>query len=1059
MDTNPETELHEELHGLEPGSFTAEKLRYASAHHLHMTSRRFFIGPIPEGWLQHHRKHWYRTRLKFRNYTSRTVTFSADLTVAQSPDQSDQEQISSAAREDSTPLIDTIIQKENGDTSRDEEEDDQGPAGQPADLQAIPYPLVEAAEVPSRDPSDTDSISTGKQPESNDVPVQKKKDAASTYFTARESNSGPVDLDYHSGTADSRRTLSIPGQHDASQSIPMALPSESGSTIALMKPRSSPKGKQRLSTLSSTALERQEPQSEREDDLVDLRQVTRNSRTSFNRKVARYRYDDKLRNRQQRLLSRVANTYDVLSGTRRHRRRLREGEIIKCERMLVRIEETVQKELPEDYTETDSLRMETRVADSWKEYLVVCRLTSDEEAPVTLQMYKTRVIPEIQKPGSRVKAYDEIPLNRRNTKINLYSSLDKTIVIWRPCKNGTKIHLMRPKSTAHATEWFTFISQVLGRQRPSSLTISVPGLGVSLVFQNPFEQLKTKPGAQDEEGAHTGDTLERYASQDSYAAAAIIRGCMKMLENCTEWVEVLSEWSKTEQMGLAWKRYDRLEWVLGVNEEKMYGSLAMQTTHQLQLRPRQHYQTFVKDTDVKTEEPHPVEGFLVRLTSQMGVHQRLNKMFFKRLYFFTQDHYLLFCRPAKALPPAPPKLCPGEDSIPSARQILKEMPLSYDVNPYPIQDGEITWLSSGNEVHIKEHDQEARALAQRSIHNLTNAEGFIDLCRVQEVRQVQRGSCPADPNIQEGPDVEFHPETEDTHRDDGATKQFDDDRTLELVLDNGLVVRLQAYDMVARDEWMRRLEALVKYWKARVAADSYELKAIRKQNLEILDMDEEMESMIGQSAEKWESKKSEASPFLHNICALAGCRIIKMSGQLYRKPRRHSTFKKCDVILAAGKLLIFRSSLRNRTGVEIPHIHQNLETALDLEDCYIYSGLVTESDLLYANQTFDSNHPGHRALPRIYLSSDVYTSCDEDTAITFVVWQPLRKNYFRAQELGKKGQTKQTLKQVSTLGVPGRTVVFKARSRVERDRWVMSIASEIDRLQEEKPQDIRLIRP
>lgn len=26
MDTNPETELHEELHGLEPGSFTAEKL-------------------------------------------------------------------------------------------------------------------------------------------------------------------------------------------------------------------------------------------------------------------------------------------------------------------------------------------------------------------------------------------------------------------------------------------------------------------------------------------------------------------------------------------------------------------------------------------------------------------------------------------------------------------------------------------------------------------------------------------------------------------------------------------------------------------------------------------------------------------------------------------------------------------------------------------------------------------------------------------------------------------------------------------------------------------------
>lgn len=184
-----------------------------------------------------------------------------------------------------------------------------------------------------------------------------------------------------------------------------------------------------------------------------------------------------------------------------------------------------------------------------------------------------------------------------------------------------------------------------------------------------------------------------------------------------------------------------------------------------------------------------------------------------------------------------------------------------------------------------------------------------------------------------------------------------------------------------------------------------------------------------------------------------------MSGQLYRKPRRHSTFKRCEVILAAGKLLIFRSSLRKRTGVEIPHIHQNIETILDLEDCYIYSGLTTESDLLYANRTFDSNRPGHHALPRIYLSSDAYTTCDEDTAITFVVWQPLRKNYFRAQEVGKRGKTKQKIRQVSTLGVPGRTVVFKARGRIERDRWVMSIASEIDRLQEEKPEDIRLIKP
>lgn len=184
-----------------------------------------------------------------------------------------------------------------------------------------------------------------------------------------------------------------------------------------------------------------------------------------------------------------------------------------------------------------------------------------------------------------------------------------------------------------------------------------------------------------------------------------------------------------------------------------------------------------------------------------------------------------------------------------------------------------------------------------------------------------------------------------------------------------------------------------------------------------------------------------------------------MSGHLYRKPRRRSTFQQCSVILTAGKLLIFRSSVRKQNGVEIPHIHRQLETSIDLENCYIYSGFLTDSDLLYANQTFDNNRPGIHALPRIYLSSDVYTSCDEDTAISFVIWQPLQKNFFRAQQSDEQGEIKQTLRHVSKLGVQGRTTVFKARSRVEKDRWVLSIISEIDRIQESKQEDIRIVTP
>ena len=53
------------------------------------------------------------------------------------------------------------------------------------------------------------------------------------------------------------------------------------------------------------------------------------------------------------------------------------------------------------------------------------------------------------------------------------------------------------------------------------------------------------------------------------------------------------------------------------------------------------------------------------------------------------------------------------------------------------------------------------------------------------------------------------------------------------------------------------------------------------------------------------------------------------------------------------------------------------------------------------------------------------------------------------------GKSRQRLRYVSKLGVKGRSIVFKARSRAERDHWVMSIGMEIDRLQ--GVQDIRVV--
>ncbi len=73
----------------------------------------------------------------------------------------------------------------------------------------------------------------------------------------------------------------------------------------------------------------------------------------------------------------------------------------------------------------------------------------------------------------------------------------------------------------------------------------------------------------------------------------------------------------------------------------------------------------------------------------------------------------------------------------------------------------------------------------------------------------------------------------------------------------------------------------------------------------------------------------------------------------------------------------------------------------------------------------------------------------------FVIWQPRTKSWFKSSEDQESGGTRQKLRHVSRLDVAGRSIVFKTRSRAERDRWVMSIGMEIDRLQ--SGEDIRVV--
>jgi hypothetical protein len=75
--------------------------------------------------------------------------------------------------------------------------------------------------------------------------------------------------------------------------------------------------------------------------------------------------------------------------TKLRKQRLRDGLVVKMERMLVRVD--AAGEVPDDFDENVNQRVNSRVKDKWREYMVVCRHNHSDNADFVMQFYKTRV--------------------------------------------------------------------------------------------------------------------------------------------------------------------------------------------------------------------------------------------------------------------------------------------------------------------------------------------------------------------------------------------------------------------------------------------------------------------------------------------------------------------------------------------------------------------------------------------------------------------------------------------------------------------------------------------
>lgn len=871
---------------------------------MHITSRRLFVGPLPKGWLSSHRKSWYKSWLGLKDYSSRAATFSADINTAHQRQLTGLLGPSTAAMyRQSFPQPTDLDEDAVDDESVSDEISPEPTAITPIDTAHEAPPQEQEDETSDRtsEPTPerpslatiTDSRTRTQRGSDPTLRPSSSSQVPETFYTAPESprdatkltrpRTSPIrEESPETGDTSGRENLETPRNMSRSTADDLAPLSSATSPSAEAQSGVDfasetlllPQGKLSGGTApvrSSRRLQHEEPSRiEHEEQEGGHRGRRIISRATSG--LVRFNLGDNLGDRQRRLQNKLSRTAtDDETTVRRQRRASRCGEIVRAERMLVRIE-TTRQSLPDDFNENDSIKIDTKVMSKWREFLVVCRRGCEDNTPFVLQFYKTRVIPQIQTSDMKKNSSFEIRVLRNHTHVNLFSTLDKTLTLWHPYKLGTRIFVMRPRSSAHAVEWFTFLRGALGWKQPSTLFVHVPDLDISLRLQNPFAHL----GETRNENDDVCTAVLRTMKEEQAIAAGIIKTCLTTLSECTEWNKIVAMWGKTTAVGLAWRRYDRLEWVQGPNEQRMYGTIAMRTTHELELRPKQHYPTVAKveSRGCKEEEPLPAEGFLILLTSQRGRQRRFGKNFFRRLYVYTQDQYLCFCRPAKAIPPAPPKIATiSGRCVPSSSEIQRDTPIIYEVNPFPVKDGEITWLSVGRKEYAKSRDAEAFAENRRVTANAANSEGYINLCRVSEVRAVTSRDTLPEQNANMG-DVEYHGER--AQPANGAKPESKDDRSFEIVLDSGLVVRFRAYNVLTRQEWVGRLTKLSEYWKARTKEDMATLKYIRRRNLKRLEINEEQESMLGQFAEKWEVSRAEASPELFHACGMSGCRAIKV---------------------------------------------------------------------------------------------------------------------------------------------------------------------------------------
>ncbi|CCF56829.1 hypothetical protein KAFR_0B05340 [Kazachstania africana CBS 2517] len=766
--------------------------------------------------------------------------------------------------------------------------------------------------------------------------------------------------------------------------------------------------------------------------------------------------------------------------------------ILMQERMLVLVKvQLSHRNLPPFFSEAAAV--DTRIEERWKEYFVIAYRTGNPEKPLILEFYSTKRMIGGSINNVNIKSFAHVGgmdvIINKKTIIQFYNTLDKTICIQNSTLkenylaeedieghsidfHPTRFYILKCATLESTYRWYLSLKRILGiHVTPDYIPLSIPdaNLSVRIVFQNDTLRKLEKIAKSETEFLKIGLLSNGYRIFPCPLIRYFTVAVLRILRQADLGYQVKKWQHPNVILGCDLKRYDRLEWSPGRESGLLQEYFALSHTHIPELRQLQHYAREISTTWGILTEPFPVEGFLLKITNKYAQEDLLfGKLRVKPCYFFTVEN-LLFCTSSyKAVPILPEEVPIDLSGIVTNMQdyetILNNMQNIFEEDPYPLDaNNHISWLTSEfNNDNFKSNDLRAFKGFNRRICQILNSDNVVDITKIVEVRQ----GCTKDLTKDELKNtilsvISFTFWGKHVNNEEIAKS------CIYITTENNLTMKLLAPDPSVASEWVQRLEAMKKYWQQRQGYDITYMWDLKLKNIDELKISDFEESNIAESSPKWIADMATANTKLFNINGLSLLTPLMQKGLLFLKPRKHTVFTKHYVILVPGFLIVFNCFQRSLTGFAKKTVYYEHSKTISVSEAYLYSGAITELDLLKRGQTFDDLNPGNQTLSRVY--ADGWRSSENETSRCFTLWFRCKKelskhlygerdNLFSPGEAPCSGavnydvstadqpQEQNPPLKLNGLNIKANRIVFMARSRQERDLWILAIYNELERL-------------